>query len=180
MQHLRLRVRVLTRRPADDDDDEGEHLVSLVTDALGRGGAGAVAVVVRAERTELVEARGVVEAGLSLPMFLAGLTRSEPEGQGLPCAVGLAGRFRLVRSGGGAPVALAFLEWPDCRWWQWRGVLDARGALVPEGETRRRAIDGDSLEGGLGRWWSLGRRHGGVVRFGPAIAPATEASSLVH
>lgn len=180
MQPLRLRIRMIARRPTDDEG-EGEHLVSLVTDALSKGDAGAVAVVIRAERTELVELRGVIEAGVPLPMFLGGLTRSEPEGQGLPLAIGLAGRFRMSGpNGGGSPVGLVFLEWPDCRWWQWRVVLDASGKVVPDTETRRRAVDGDSLAGGLGRWWSVGRRTGNVVRFGPAEVPSAQVSSLVH
>lgn len=187
MQQLRLRIRMLARRPTDDEP-EGEHLVALVLDALRKGGAGAVAVVVRAERTELVELRGVVEAGVPVQLFLAGLTRSSPEGFGPPCAIGLAGRFivRPGRPGGGepglsgGPVALAFLEWPDCRWWQWRVVLDAQGRALPDTETRRRAVDGDGLTGGLGRWWSLGRRTGNTVQFGPVDNSSAQASSLVH
>jgi hypothetical protein len=179
MHPLRLRVRLLARRPSDDDA-EGEHLASLVRSAVERGAAAPIAVVIRAERTELIELRPVVEAGVPLPMFVAGLTRSEPEGFGLPLAVGLAGRFRAWTPTGGAPVALAFLEWPDCRWWQWRAVVDAAGRLVPDSETRHRAVDGDGLAGGLGRWWSAGRRRGNVVRFSLPDPPAVQVSSLVH
>jgi hypothetical protein len=95
--------------------------------------------------------------------------------------VGVAGRFLVRRRDEpGAPVALAFLEWPDCRWWHWRTLLDGEGRAVPDSDTIRRAIDGDPLPGGLGRWWSQSRRAGTVVRYGPVDPPATSASPLVH
>lgn len=187
MQHLRLRIRVLERRPADDDEAEGRFLADLVRTALERGAASPVAVVVREVRTELVTLRGVVERGVPLPSFLAGLCASEPEGQSRPRAVGLAGRFMLRQRetrgrppAAGAPVGVAFLEWPDCRWWQWRMLLDGEDRPVPDSETIRRALDGDPLPGGLGRWWSQSRRTGSTVRYGALEPLAPAPPPLVH
>jgi hypothetical protein len=206
MQTLRLRIRILPRRPADPaayvgdsgegaDAQEGRGLVGLVRDVLERGGGGAVAVVVRPDRTELVDLRNLIEARASLPLFMAGLTRSAPEGQRLPLAVGIAGRF-MMRTGPpqvpvspqerrprGIPVGVVFLEWPDCRWWHWRVVLGADGQPMEDGETVWRAEDGDPLPQGLGRWWSLGRRTGNVVHYGAPDSEDAEsdaASLLVH
>lgn len=182
MQHLRLRVRVLDRRPHADDEEEGRFLAELVRGALDRGGAAPVAVVVRASRTELVGLHGVADRGVTVPAFLAGLCASEPPGHARPLAVGVAGRFLVRRPDepAGAPVGIAFLEWPDCRWWQWRTLLDGDGRAVPDSETIRRAVDGDPLPGGLGRWWSQSRRSGAVVRYGPVEPPSVAASPLVH
>ena len=95
MQHLRLRIRILERRPSDEDEVEGRFLADLVRNALARGTAGPVAVVVREQRTELVGLQGVVERGLAIPSFLARLCASDPPGHGHPRVVGLAGRFLL-------------------------------------------------------------------------------------
>lgn len=186
MASLQLRVHLLKAPPPLEDDALGEHLVGLVRDAAVRGAAPPVAVVVRPERTELLELGGLAGSGLSVPMLLAGLSRSAPEGVGAPVAIGVLGRF-LYRAPGappgpGAPVALAFLEWPDCRWWHWRVALDASGGPRDDTELRLRAVDGDALPNGLGRWWSLGRRSGAVIRYGPPrpAAPPVAASPLVH
>lgn len=200
MQTSRLRIRILPRRPSspstatpdtgsgvapdDRDEQEGRALVSLVRQALERGG-GAVAVVVRPDRTELIDLRSVVESRIPVPLFLAGLTRSAPEGQRLPLAVGIAGKFVSRRTGDapGVPVGVVFLEWADCRWWHWRVVLGADGRPLQEGETVWRAVDGDPLPPGLGRWWSLGRRTGNVVQYGPIDPDDPDrqpASPLVH
>ncbi|MEQ1507867.1 MAG: hypothetical protein ABMB14_36905, partial [Myxococcota bacterium] len=119
-----------------------------------------------------------------VPLFLAGLSRSggagDEGGLGPALAVGLAGRFVYrARGVGPSPVGLVFLEWPDCRWWSWRVVLDGAGAPVADSESRYCAVDGDALPGGLGRWWSLGRRSGRTVRYGDVV-PAPTASALVH
>jgi hypothetical protein len=182
MSPLRLRAQFFARLPAADDDAEGEHLVATVRAGVARRARGAAAVIVRSERTEFIDLGGVIAARAPVPLFLAGLTRSEPDGKGLPLAVGMFGQLRFRAPGGAvAPVAIAFLEWPDCRWWHWRVVLDASGAPVPDTETIRRASDGDALPAGLGRWWSLGRRTGRIVRYQePGPAAPIEASSLVH
>jgi hypothetical protein len=184
MVHLRLPIRVLAR-PATDDEACGEHLAGIVQEAIGRGGRGAVAVAVREHRLELIDLRGVIEAGVAVPMFLAGLTRSDPAGFGPPLAVGLGGRFQFrTRSSQGSsvssPVGMAFLEWPDCRWWQWTVMLDSAGQILPDSDMRRRALDGDPLPGGLGRWWTLGRRTRSTVRFGSPPSPVATDPHIVH
>ncbi len=184
-----LQIRIHTLSPSADPATEGERLRRLVQQAVARAAAAPAAVVVRPGGTEIIELRPVAEAGLSLPLFLAGLTRSEREdagaGAGPPLAVGLIGQLRLRRpsgpAGGSVPVALAFLEWPDCSWWQWQVLLGGDRALLEETEMIRRAEDGDPLPAGLGRWWSLGRRRRLQIRYSaasPTIQPLE--SPLVH
>jgi hypothetical protein len=181
MERLRLRIAVDARPPGRDD---AEHLVGLVREATERGAAPAAAVVVREAQTELVELRPALAAGISVDHFLAGLSRSQPEGRSLPLAVGLAGRFVLrPRNEPRTPaprtsLVLVFLEWPDNAWWHWRALLDAEGAIVDATATVTRALDGDPLPMGLGRWWSLGRRRPSIVRYGPIVP--REAAALVH
>lgn len=166
-------VRVHRTRPppaaADADPDEHLHrwLADLVRDARSRApeGPAPAAVVVRDDgAVELLPLSADLLRGVSLPVLLAGLSRSELESR-RAVAVGLVGRF-VWRPGAatvGIPVLLAFLEWPDCRWASWRWFL--RG---DEEESWGRATEGDPLPDGLGRWWTLGRRTGALVRFAPA------------
>jgi hypothetical protein len=68
---LRPRIRTLPRPAGTDadgaDDPDGQALAGRVRDVLSLGG-GAVAVVARPDRTELVDLRGVVEARLAVPL----------------------------------------------------------------------------------------------------------------
>lgn len=124
-----------------------------------------------------------MEAKIPMAGFMAGLSRSTSPDIGDPIAVGLMGRvnWRRQRKEVGIPVAMVFLEWSDCRWWQWRGLLDAslRG-IDEETNTVRRAAEGLAKPPHLGGWWSLGRRRGMQVRFEPQAAPEPAVMPLVH
>ncbi len=181
MLDLRLRIRAQPRTPGTPEA-ESAHLEDLVRRALDAGGAAPVAVVVQPERAELLELRALVQAGVRVAPFLAGLTRSQPEDAGPALAVGVAGRFQVRRGDRHVPVALAFLEWPDCRWSLWQVLVGPDGQVVPDSDVRRRAEDGDALPLGLGRWWSLGRRTNARVRYAGPLRPVLSepASPLVH
>ncbi len=191
MQSLRVRVQTIERAPAASVAEEGEFLAGLVRRSLLPGGEGGeerqlapVAVAVRGDRTELLDLRPLVKGRVRPSSFLAGLSRSGGTTAGWPRAVGLAGRFQLRAGEHAAPVsvALAFLEWPDCRWWHWQVLLDADGQPLEHAEIRRAAEAGDPLPSGLGRWWSLGRRAGMRIRYRPVPVPQLDpiASPHVH
>jgi hypothetical protein len=164
------------------DEHLGRWLAELVRDAAASGrGAGPAAVTCRDDGTiEFLPLGPDLLRDAPLPLLLAALSRSELAGR-RAVAVGLVGRFRMERRVRGEPVGaavlLAFLEWADCRWVGWRRILDVAGAELGDGDTWLRAEEGDALPDGLGRWWSLGRRTGVSVSFGPA-APPPEA--MVH
>ncbi len=184
---MQLTVRAIERSATADAASEGEYLADLVRTALERGSAAPVAVVVRPERTELMDLRTVARSRLGLTPFLAGLSRSEVGGLGAPMAVGIAGTFRHRAPASPSdappvPVGLAFLEWSDCRWFHWQVLLGTDGQLQEDTELVRSAEAGDPMPSGLGRWWSLGRRRDMRVRYAsglPSAVPVRE-SPLVH
>lgn len=184
---MQLAIRAIERRPASTREAEGTYFADLVQRALAEGEGpdrgSPVAVVVRSRRTELVDLKVPRASGVALHGFLAGLTRSNPAGRGLPVAVGVAGRFRLKGADGApVPVGVAFLEWPDCGWWHWQVLLDAGGTPLDATVVRRCAEEGDRMPSGLGRWWSLGRRTGVRVHYGErgSVGFGAARSTLVH
>ncbi len=168
--HLDLSVRTWHR--LDDgltDDALGRHFVDLVRRAIDGGRAAAAVVVVRSDRFDLFELGPVLSEGLDVRMFVAALTRIEVDFAGPAEAVGVIGKFE-ARSGDGpaVPVGLVFLEWGDCRWWRWQAPLDpTTGHIRDDVSLISRATDGAARPGGLGGWWTLGRRAGVRGRLEP-------------
>lgn len=180
MSGLTLRVRA-EDRPLGTDDEEGERLVELIRPRLARPGA--LAVALREGRAEWYDLGPVAAARLPIGGFLAALSRSRAGDHPPPLAVGLAGRFQLRRGGGVAPVGLVFLEWAaDDRWWHWQRLLrDVRpGEDEDELESLTRAVDGDPMPDGLGRWFVRGRRTRATLNFGAERKPAVDGTQLVH
>ncbi|MCO4743431.1 MAG: hypothetical protein KC912_01495 [Proteobacteria bacterium] len=155
---VQLKIRTLRPREAADDDSVGTQLVAAVQSAVRKGGAPTVALTVRDERIDLFRTVEIDNAYMPVDVFLAGLSRSEAPGGGLHC-VGVMGTFTR-RDRPGVRQVMVFLEWEDCRWWLWRGLLDAEGALLEDTESVLRAVDGDTKPMRIGGWWSLGRRRG--------------------
>jgi hypothetical protein len=160
---LQVRVQSVPTDGIGSDDALGERLVSLLHGAVQRGGAPASAMVVTPDRIDIVPLRPVVEAKMRPGLFLAGLSRGA-FGSEAPIAVGLIGTFtwRRTREDAGIPLVMTFLEWADCRWWQWRALVDPGAsplAIRHDTETTLRAVDGAARPDGLGGWWSLGRRR---------------------
>ena len=166
---LQLRVGSSFRDQRQTTDDElGQYLVGRVKEALERGSAPPSALLVRPERLDCLGLAPVVQAGMNVGRFVSTLTRSrtvEPTGEVL--AVGVLGTVQTRPPGGGeqVPMVVVFLEWPDCRWWQWKALLGPSGELLGATQTLNRAVDGDAMPHGLGRWWSTGRKLPGEVRF---------------
>lgn len=159
----RIRSRTLVPRHPEDDEETGIQLVAAVHRALKGGGAPPVAVAVAEQRIDLFPADSIRESSLPPGLFLAGLSRSEGS-FGRPICVGLMGTFGS-RERPGVKQAMVYLEWSDCRWWLWRGLLDTDGGLMPDTESVLRAADGDTKPMAMGGWWSLGRRSRMKVRL---------------
>ena len=162
MPDVDLKIRSVRRAELPGDTPLGAHLVEKVRTASGRGAAPPAVVVIRAEALDLLALQPLTTSGWAVHRFIAALTRSRTEDGGEVEAIGVMGRFLLRARGGGNPVPMVtvFLEWEDCRWWQWQALLDSDGLVRPDTETIRSAIDGDALPARLGRWWSYARRTG--------------------
>lgn len=180
MARVQLRIQSLSPREPwwPDEDALGKRLADLVRSANAKGQAPTMGVVARRDRVQLVPLRPLAKAGLNLPMVLAALSRWD-EGEGIPEAVGLLGRVRFRRAAETwSPLALVFLEWPDGRWWEWRGVLDGDGVLIADAQAVSRAVDGLARPSGLGGWWTMGRRRKPVLRLERSTPPM--ASEIVQ
>ena len=144
------------------------------------GGAPPAAVVLRGERLDIADLRPVAAAGIQIHAFLAAMSQSTVEGCDSPvAAVGVIGIFQRdpANSGGGAPMATVFLEWPDGRWVHWRALVDpTTREIVEDTATIGGSAEGDPLPDRLGRWWSLGRRK----RMTMHLRPTPQAEQVVH
>jgi hypothetical protein len=123
-------------------------------------------------------------SGLSLRIGLADRAPGpdEEEGERLVTMV-RDGLQRGVRGAQMLPVALVFLEWADDRWWHWERLLrDGEPASDEEDDLERysRAIDGDPIPDGLGRWFVRGRRTRASLSLGELRRPAIDGTQLVH
>ncbi len=167
---LALKMHSLKRDTSGMSDDElGDLLVGYVEKALPERRAPAVATIARPSRVDVLGLKAIIDARIHVNRFLAALTRADTDiDVEEPSAIGVMGTVRIrqpVQAGASkappappVPMGVVFLEWPDNRWWLWRTLLDAEGNPVAGTETRTRAVDGDPLPRGFGRWWSLGRR----------------------
>lgn len=180
MSNLQIRVSSAPRARFPDEQTLQSWLTGLLHQTLQEKGAlPAAALVVRERTVDLVDLTTVAGAGRPLGVFLAGLAGSSTEDGGAAEAVGLLGRFswRRGRKAAPVPVALAFVEGPDGRWWHWQCLMSADGAeLQKESEIERAAELGDALPDGLGRWWTMYRRRG--VRL--SLSKAEPPDEIVH
>jgi hypothetical protein len=180
---MSLSLRIQDLHPAADEPTHHQ-LVDVLLKGVARGAAPPVGVVVRSSVVHLVDMRGAQQAKVPAGRLLAGLTHARfDESLDQPEAVGLLGTFRVRRhrDDPGALVVQTFLEWSDCRWWQWRALLDAEGGILEGSEAELSAVQGDPLPRGLGRWWSTARRHNLSLHLRrQAPTPPVSTSQMVH
>ena len=76
--------------------------------------------------------------------------------------VALIGVLQVTRAGRTSigKGAVAYLEWPDNRWWTAWMPLDAEGKPARDRVEERSAVEGYPRPGGVGGWFSLARRAG--------------------
>ena len=153
-------VRLQVRRgpaegfPTDDDDALGDLAFGRVTGAVEKGTPRPALLVLREDRVEWVDLVPVL--GLPSPrreIFMAGLAGP----QDAVCA-GMLGVLSVSSNRRAVRAAVAYLEWPDNRWWTaWQPLDDSR-KLVGDGPVVRRAVDGWPRPGGIGGWFATVRR----------------------
>ncbi len=176
MPKLKLNLRCLDRTESLPDDEEGSRLSGMVRQAVEAGRAPVAAVALREDRLDLISLGPLIAAKVPVKRFLAGLTRSTAEGAGLVDAVGVIGVVKAQRGNETPiPMAMAFIEWPDGRWWHWRALVDPdTHGILDDSEILNRAVDGDPLPNDFGRWWSLGRRAKVSVHLSKVEMPESE------
>lgn len=141
------------------DDALGLGVMRLLMAAFTAAPPPPAAVLIGADRVHIVELLPLLRAGHGMDgRGVAGLASVEALE-----AMAVVGVF--TRSGPAAPAAryaVAFLEWPDGRWWLGRrAVTDADGRLDPLAEVEiERAIDGVGKPRGLGGWFRRVRVEG--------------------
>ena len=174
MPKLQVTLHCLERSESLPDDEEGQRLSGMVRRAIEKGRAPVVAVALREDRLDLISLGPVIQAKFPIQRFIAGLTRSTAEGAGPVDAVGVIGVVRTKghKDAPPVPIAMAFLEWPDGRWWHWRALIDPDNqGILDDSETLNRAVDGDPIPNDFGRWWSLGRRAKVAVHLSKVEMP---------
>ncbi len=151
------------------DDALGLCVWRVLAEALTRGDPPPVALLLTGDLAHLVDVVPLLRAGEALDgRGVAGFAS-------LPGVLVVAVVGLLTRRHRGAPngrFAVAFLEWPDGRWWL------ARAALVEDGErlaldpladvTVERAVDGLGKPGGIGGWFRRARVEGLRAELTPA------------
>ena len=171
MNTVSIQMQTLYRSESEETDDEiGRSLTELVGNALDRGKAPSSAVVVRADRIDIIPLGVLIRSRIHVGAFLGGLSRSELAGAGPILCVGVMGRFTWRRhpSDDGMPVGMVFLEWSDGRWWHWRAICGTElGSVIEDTATLDKAADGLPKPSSLGGWWSLGRRRNLNVKLAP-------------
>lgn len=178
MSPVQLRVQTADRaRLPGDGSVESLLTVSVARSLEAHGRLGTALVVVRPAVVELVT---VIAGGPIRTLELAAGLTTTVTAAGPAEAVGLLGRVERGARAGTKPVAVVFLEWPDCRWWMWECQLAEGGAnlLLPT-VRERAAIAGDPLPGGIGRFWTHGRRLRQAVKLSP-IPPTEGEPSAVN
>lgn len=151
----------------EGDDVLGLGVVRLLTQAMTRGTPPPAVVLLTSENVYIVDVVPLLQAGERLDGRAVAAFASLDDVQ-VMAVVGL-----LTRTAPGAEptrCAVAFLEWPDGRWWLGRrAVLQQDGAfsLDPLAELDvERAVDGLSKPRGLGGWFRRVRVEGLQAHLG--------------
>lgn len=165
---LRLRIGVeALPAGAEDDASLGRALLGRVEAALDRGLPPPAAVAVLRGQLWWYDLAPAVHERHDLHRLVSAIA-----GQEGVAAVGMVGVFRVRRGPRELPQgAVAFLEWPDCRWWAGLRPLDQGRPRQDLPALERSAEEGYPRPGGLGGWWSRSRREGLRLQARPDSQP---------
>lgn len=170
---MQLRVRTGPRRarfdphivgldePRELDDALGLCVWRVLAEAIDRGSPPPAVLLLTPEQAHLVDVVPLLKVGEALDGRGVSGFASLP-GVEVMALVGLLTRRQRGRTEG--RFAVAFLEWPDGRWWLARRALVPVGAglgLDPLMEVMvERAVDGHGKPGGIGGWFRRARVEG--------------------
>jgi hypothetical protein len=153
---LSLRIDHLERSDdfPQDDDALGTALWRRLRAQLPRGVPRPLLLVLFERSVQVVDLPPILRSGQDVHRACSAFA-SQPGAEAL-AAVGVMTRRRREEVLG--QFAVAFVEWPDGRWWCCTRPLDPLGRPVERSEDDvQRAIDGAAKPGGLGAWFRRAR-----------------------
>ncbi len=172
---MQVRVRFGSRSPTfaapgdgtEGDDALGLSVARLLTQALTRGTPPPAVLLLTGENVYIIDVVPLLQGGERLDGRAIAAFASLADVQ-VMAVVGVL--TRTVRGAEPARCAVAFLEWPDGRWWLGRrAVVQQEGGFVldPLAELDvERAVDGLSKPRGLGGWFRRVRVEGLQAHLG--------------
>lgn len=156
----KVRVSVGKRDPLvfpRDDDALGGVLYSRLEDTVAKGGLPRpTALAFQADQVTQFDLLPLLKSGAGVHRFLA--AASGQEGTEAVATVGLV-RMGPPQAAKRPLAAMCFLEWSDSRWWWALRLLEERSFREDWPTVIRKAKEGDPRPGGVGGWFSRGRRE---------------------
>ena len=156
----RIRVSVGTRNPElfpREDGELGEALYKRLEEAVERGKLPRpTALALHLDQITQYDILPILRSGGDVHRFLSAV--SGQEGVELVAMVGLV-RMGTPKAAKRPLAAMCFLEWPDSRWWWALRLLEERHFREDWPVVIRQAQEGDPRPGGVGGWFSRGRRE---------------------
>ncbi len=148
-----------------DDQALGRALLARVEDVLARGIPRPTVLAFTDDQVWWYDLGPAVKMKADIHRLIAAIAGQD----GIDC-VAVVGVLNVrVSKRHHFPGAVAFLEWPDGRWWSsmhpLRPLPDKKLEPVPQAEViERSAVDGWPRPGGLGGWWTRARVEGLKLR----------------
>lgn len=164
MPTIKLRLAHAARDPdfPADDDALGASLWRMLVSKLPRGVPRPALFTLFPEAAQIVDMPPILAAGVDVHQATASFA-SQPGVEAL-ATVGVMTRRRGAQVLG--RFAIAFVEWPDGRWWCSAHPLDSAGQLMEGVETDlTRAVDGAPKPAGLGAWFRRARFEGLTLKL---------------
>jgi hypothetical protein len=149
--------RDLDRFP-QEDSALGEVIFGLVRAALDKGLPRPAMFVFFADQVDRFDLAPLMHQPRAIRDRMMGAIAGQAD---VEC-VALLGVLQIKRPKAGVSLrgAVAFIEWPDNRWWTAWLPLNEDGKPAVEEPEVRTAVDGFPRPGGVGGWFSLARRTG--------------------
>ena len=175
----RIRVSVGIRNPAlfpQEDGELGGALYKRLEDAVELDKLPRpTALALHAEQITQYDILPILRSGGDIHRFLSAV--SGQDGVELVAMVGLV-RMGPSKATKRPLAAMCFLEWPDSRWWWALRLLEDRHFREDWPVVIREARDGDPRPGGVGGWFSRGRRE--RLRLNAQMESAGKGLQQVH
>ncbi len=164
MAKFKVRLTHVPRDPTFPraDDALGVHLWSMLVAKLEGGPPRPALFTFFAEAVQIVDVAPLVAPGIDVHHAFSAFA-SQPDAEAM-AALGVMVRRQHNKVVG--QFAVAFIEWPDGRWWSCSRPLNPAGQPLEGAEDDiQRAVDGAPKPGGLGAWFRRARFEGITLKL---------------